>query len=120
MRRRCTLEDAIGDAAVYALNTPALWSAAPRFDAKLTREYIDPRDAGNYDRYFIQNRLPVVWFGEPSVMDRRLVAQSGLFVVPGRIDQGVLMARLHGDTMGPRMPMQGVELTPSELGAVEA
>ena len=86
MRRRCTLEDAIGDAAVYALNTPALWSAAPRFDAKLTREYIDPRDAGNYERYFIQNRLPVVWFGEPSVMDRRLVAQSGLFVVPGRID----------------------------------
>lgn len=81
------LEDAIGDAAVYALNTPALWSAAPRFDARLTREHIDPRDAGNYERYFIENRLPVVWFGEPSVMDRRLVAQSGLFVIPGRIDE---------------------------------
>lgn len=47
-------------------------------------------------------------------------AVYGPYVVPGRVDQGVLMARLHGDTMGPRMPMQGVELTPSELGAVEA
>lgn len=80
------LEDATGDAAVYALNTPALWSAAPAFDRSLTRERIDPREPGNYERYFIGNRLPVVWFGEPSAMDRRLVAQSGLFVVPGRID----------------------------------
>jgi hypothetical protein len=80
------LEDATGDAAVYALNTPALWGAAPRFDATLTRERIDPREPGNYERFFVDNRLPVVWFGEPSVMDRRLVAQSGLFVVPGRID----------------------------------
>ncbi|MBL8325439.1 MAG: FRG domain-containing protein [Rubrivivax sp.] len=81
------LEDATGDAAVYALDTPALWSAAPRFDATLTRERIDLRDSGNYERYFVGNQLPVVWFGEPSVMDRRLVAQSGLFVVPGRIDE---------------------------------
>jgi len=80
------LEDAVGDAAVYALNTPALWSAAPAFDRSLTRDRIDPREPGNYERCFVGNRLPVVWFGEPSVMDRRLVAQSGLFVVPGRID----------------------------------
>lgn len=80
------LEDAVGDAAVYALNTPALWSAAPATDPSLTRDRIDPREPGHYERYFVGNRLPVVWFGEPSVMDRRLVAQSGLFVVPGRID----------------------------------
>jgi hypothetical protein len=80
------LEDAVGDAAVYALNTPALWSAAPAFDRSLTRERIDLRQAGHYERYFLHNKLPVLWFGEPSAMDKRLVAQSGLFVVPGRID----------------------------------
>ena len=81
------LEDAMTDAAVYALNTPALWSAAPRFEPTLTRDRIDPRVRGNYERYFIGNQWPVVWFGEPLQMDRRLVAQSGLFVVPGVLDQ---------------------------------
>jgi hypothetical protein len=31
--------------------------------------------------------LPLIWFGEPSEMDSRLVAQSGLFVLPGVLDQ---------------------------------
>ncbi len=43
----------------------------------------------------------------------------GPYVVPGRLDAGVLLARLRGDTMGPRMPMQGVTLTAEELAAVE-
>ena len=81
------LEDAMTDAAVYALNTPALWSAAPRFEPTLTRDCIDPRVRGNYERYFIGSQWPVIWFGEPLQMDRRLVAQSGLFVVPGVLDQ---------------------------------
>jgi hypothetical protein len=80
------LEDARTDAAVYALNTPALWSAAPSFDASLTRDGIDPREQGNYERYFLPNRWPIVWFGEPTYMDRRLIAQSGLFVMPGQLD----------------------------------
>jgi len=33
------------------------------------------------------NQLPVVWFGEPLEMDQRLVTQSGLFVLPGVLDQ---------------------------------
>lgn len=81
------LADAVDDAAVYALNTPVLWSATPRFDPTLTRERIDPRTPGNYERYFLGNDRPIVWFGEPSEMDRRLVAQSGLFVLPGQLDR---------------------------------
>lgn len=81
------LEDARDDAAVYALNTPALWSATPRFDPRLSRERLDPRHPGNFERYFLLNRLPMLWFGEPIEMDRRLVAQSGLFVVPGVLDR---------------------------------
>jgi hypothetical protein len=79
------LEQAAGDAAVYALNTPTLWSMAPRFDSSLTRDAVDPREPGNFDRYFAPNRHALVWFGEPSEMDRRLVAQSGLLVVPGMV-----------------------------------
>lgn len=81
------LESATGDAAVYALNTPALWGLAPDTHPQLDREAIDPRVAGHFEKYFLGNDHPVVWFGEPSQMDLRLVAQSGLFVVPGVIDR---------------------------------
>ena len=79
-------ENAIDDAAVYALNTPRLWHAAPRFDASLTRDAIDPRVHGNFARHFAVDRHPIVWFGDPTDMDRRLVAQSGLLVMSGVID----------------------------------
>jgi hypothetical protein len=81
------LESASRDVAVFALNTPSLWHSAPSFDPTLTRSRIDPRVRGNFGRYFAANKLPVMWFGEPSEMDSRLVAQSGLFVVPGVLDQ---------------------------------
>jgi hypothetical protein len=77
------LEHAVEEAAVFALDTPRLWSSAPRFDSTLTRERIDPRQPGNFERYFAPNQLPLLWAGEPSEMDRRLIAQSGLFLVPG-------------------------------------
>jgi hypothetical protein len=81
------LESAPGDAAVYALNTPRLWGLAPRFDPRLTRDAIDPRVKNNFARYFAVDTHPLLWFGDPSDMDRRLVAQSGLLVMPGMIDQ---------------------------------
>jgi len=80
------LEGAVEDAAIYALNTPALWNAVPNFDASLTRDVIDPRRGDNFARYFATNKHPLLWCGEPAEMDRRLVAQSGLFVVPGQLD----------------------------------
>jgi hypothetical protein len=83
------LERAIGTAAVFALNTPALWNATPRQQPQLTRERIDPREPGNFERYFIQNSHEVVWVGEPMQMDRRLVAQSGMFAMPGVLDKSL-------------------------------
>jgi hypothetical protein len=83
------LESASHDVAVFALNTPALWHATPSFDPSLTRSRIDPRVPGNFERYFASNTLPLIWFGEPSEMDSRLVAQSGLFVLPGVLDQSL-------------------------------
>lgn len=83
------LESARADVSVFALNTPALWNLTPAFNPALTRHAIDPRTPGNFDRYFARNTLPMLWFGEPSQMDRRLAAQSGLFVVPGVLDQSL-------------------------------
>ncbi|NML44715.1 FRG domain-containing protein [Ramlibacter sp. G-1-2-2] len=81
------LESASSDVAVFALNTPALWHRAPDFNTTLTRSRIDPRLPGNFERYFLGNKLPLLWYGEPSEMDSRLIAQSGLFVIPGLLDQ---------------------------------
>ena len=80
------LENASEDAAVYALNTPKLWQLSPRFDSSLTRDAIDPRVKGNFARHFAVDRQPIIWFGDPLDMDRRLVAQSGLLVLPGLLD----------------------------------
>jgi len=80
------LERASGDATVFALNTPALWRSTPAFDRTLDRERIDLRTEGNFERYFNVNRYPLLWVGEPIEMDKRLIAQSGLFVVPGQLE----------------------------------
>jgi methyl-accepting chemotaxis protein len=81
------LERATGDAAVYALNTPQLWVAAPLGQPDMDRNSIDPRQPGNFSRLFLPNTNAVIWTGEPTEMDRRLVAQSGTVVVPGVLDK---------------------------------
>jgi hypothetical protein len=89
------LESAASDVAVFALNTPELWSRPPDFDQTLTRAKIDPRIKGNFDRFFGINKFPLLWFGEPSEMDARLIAQSGLFVLPGVLDQPLEQVLAH-------------------------
>lgn len=94
------LEGSSGEAALFALDTPRLWSLAPSFDAALTREAIDPRQPGHFDRYFAPNSLPLLWVGEPAEMDRRLIAQSGLFVVPGVLQMTLERILEHYDPSG--------------------
>lgn len=81
------LERASSDAVVYALNTPALWTAAPVMHPTLTRDNIDPRIHGNIHRFYLQNEFQILWTGEPEQMDERLLAQSGTVVVPGVLDR---------------------------------
>jgi len=83
------LERAAGDSAVFALNTPLLWTSAPLASPALTREAIDPRVAGNLERYFYADAHDILWMGEPARMDRRLVAQSGTFAMPGVLDKSI-------------------------------
>lgn len=83
------LEHATSDAAVFAVNTPVLWHAMPQGSSYLTHEKIDPRTPGNYEKYFVENKHELIWTGEPREMDRRLVAQSGTFLVPGILHKPV-------------------------------
>lgn len=94
------LADATGEAAVYALNTPAVWTdSTPREHPTLSREAVDPRRPGRFEEYFLSNRYPLVWPGEPWHMDRRLVAQAGTFVLPGLVGETIdeLLARYTGE-----------------------
>ncbi|MFW8567118.1 FRG domain-containing protein [Orrella sp. 11846] len=83
------LQAARSDCTVYALNTPALWSLAPKNFPDLTRNTINPRHNTQLETYFLSNQFPVIWFGEPDEMDSRLVAQSGLFVIPGVLNMSI-------------------------------
>lgn len=107
------LESSAGESVVYALNTPSLWGRLPAFDRSMRRDVIDPRRPGQFERYFINNRHPLVWFGEPSEMDRRLVAQSGLFVLPGVLDTPLDRLLDHyADGSDGEPPLQTIVLSP--------
>jgi hypothetical protein len=86
------LERAEEDAAVWALNPVHISSGGLRRSPKrpeeaITSQEMDPRHKGNYARYFLDGDREFIWLGEPDVMNRRLIAQSGTFVLPGVLDR---------------------------------
>ena len=86
------LERATASAAVWAICITEVWKAKHRFpgvDGPLTHEELSLRNAGSYERFFRDNATPFVVYGEPFVMNQRLVAQSGTFIVPGVLDMPV-------------------------------
>jgi hypothetical protein len=66
------------EAAIFAIYTPGL-----------SHERYGPWKFGNYRTYFLPNKHNIVVYGEPHHMNRRLIAHSGTFVIPGRIDMDV-------------------------------
>ncbi len=84
------LEHATGDAAVWALNPDPLTYASTQKIAGgmvIHPPKMNPRVKGNLRRYFLQGKTPFVYVGEPQVMNRRLVAQSGTFAIPSVLTQ---------------------------------
>jgi hypothetical protein len=47
---------------------------------------MDPRVKGNFHRFFLKGHHRFIWMGEPHTMNRRLIAQSRTFAVPGVLD----------------------------------
>ena len=86
------LERATKDAAVWAVFVPAIWKkthALPQRPRPVTVDELSLRNAGAYDEFYLRNSVPFVTSGEPRAMNKRLIAQSGTFIVPGILDQPV-------------------------------
>ncbi len=83
------LERAVEDAAVWALNPGPLGARETHKQvpaSRITSPEMDPRVKGNFERFFVKGNHPFIWVGEPDTMNRRLIAQSGTFAVPGVLD----------------------------------
>jgi hypothetical protein len=84
------LQRATTDAAVWALSPADISAGGIRRSAKVhspTTRGMDPRGKGNFGRYFLKGNREFIWLGEPDAMNRRLIAQSGTFVLPGVLDK---------------------------------
>jgi hypothetical protein len=83
------LEEATSDAAVWAFCCPKI--AVPGEITLATGTKLRPSDRSlrtleMFEKHYLPGTEPLVYIGEPSIMNKRLVAQSGTFAVPGRID----------------------------------
>lgn len=75
------LERTLDDGVVWAMNPARVDSTRA---AKRAR--VDPRVYGNMERYYLPGNRRFIWMGEPQTMNRRLIAQSGTFAIPGVLD----------------------------------
>lgn len=75
------LERTVADGVVWAMNPAGVDSSRAPKPGR-----VDPRVKGNFRRYFLPGKNRFIWMGEPHIMNRRLIAQSGTFAVPGVLD----------------------------------
>jgi hypothetical protein len=75
------MERSLGDGVVWALNPSRIDSGRAPTESKM-----DPRIPGNFAKYYLKGHHRFIWMGEPHTMNRRLIAQSGTFAVPGVLD----------------------------------
>lgn len=79
------LERATSDAAVWAFNLPLIWQRAKHGIDGVRMWDADPRQPGNFEKFFLPNKSAFVWQGDPFRMPQRVVAQSGTFLVSGHL-----------------------------------
>jgi hypothetical protein len=76
--------------AVWAISIPRLWETQFRFDSvAVYMNDLSLRHAGNYTKYYLPNDKAFISTDDPFVMNQRIIAQSGTFVVPGLLDRGI-------------------------------
>jgi hypothetical protein len=78
-------------AAFFALHNTTeegvIWACNPVEIQKKRELALD--QAGSFRKHFLANKYPFAWLGEPHVMNRRLIAQSGTFLVPGILHESI-------------------------------
>lgn len=97
------LERATRDCAVWAVFVPAIWRV-PGFSFPQRKKRVTPADLSlrtpsAYEEFYLRNEVPFVTSGEPLVMHKRLIAQSGTFLIPGVLDRPIdqILAGYPGD-----------------------
>jgi len=85
------LHNATDEAAIWACNAVEIAKVKA---VKIGRQTIQPakmhpEQTGNFRKFFLPGAIPFVWMGEPYAMNRRLIAQSGTFVVPGVLNKPI-------------------------------
>ena len=75
------LERTLTDGVVWAMNPRAIDIGRGKEPRRM-----DPRLKGHFTRYYLKGTHRFIWMGEPHTMNRRLIAQSGTFAVPGVLD----------------------------------
>lgn len=85
------LQGATREAAVWALCVPQLRKPPLHLPEEYrgTAATRPMREPGSFERLFLNATVPFVAAGEPYVMNKRLVAQSGTFVTPSVLDRPV-------------------------------
>lgn len=73
------LHNAIEEAAIFACNP---------FEIERVKK-LELEKPGDFRRHFLSEAGSFVWLGEPYAMNRRLIAQSGTFLVPGTLDKPI-------------------------------
>ena len=78
-------------AAFFALQNTTkegvIWACNP-VEIKKTKS-VELEDPGSFRKYFLSASGNFVWLAEPYAMNRRLIAQSGTFLVPAVLDKSV-------------------------------
>ena len=78
-------------AAFFALHNTAeegvIWACNP-VEIEKERE-VDLEEPGSFRKHFLSNKNSFAWLGEPHAMNRRLIAQSGTFLVPGILHEAI-------------------------------
>jgi hypothetical protein len=75
------LQRTVGDCVIWAMNPARVDSSRSPKSGRM-----DPRIEGNFHKHYLKGDEHFMWMGEPRTMNRRLIAQSGTFLVPGVLD----------------------------------
>jgi len=78
-------------AAFFALHNATkdgvIWACNPAEIEKMKQ--VDLANPGSFRKYFLAGSGSFVWLGEPYAMNRRLIAQSGTFLVPAVLNKSI-------------------------------
>jgi len=78
-------------AAFFALHNctteGVIWACNPAEIEK--QKDVDLEKPGSFRKHFLTGSRSFVWLGEPHAMNRRLIAQSGTFLVPGNLHKSI-------------------------------